>query len=757
MAAMVWGRQDSKRREPVLGTHGSLYGLRLSPGDRAGGAVEAERPQREAPPRPPAPKPRKPKKNREQARGKRGGKSGGKFRGNIRTLIYWCFVAGVWAAIALAALIGWHMMRLPPISSLVVPKRPPTITILGIDGKTLAVRGDMGGAAVPLKALPPYLPKAFVAIEDRRFYQHFGLDPIGLARAVVTNVLHRGVREGGSTLTQQLAKNLFLTQERTLSRKIDEVILALGLEAKYSKDQILELYLNRVYFGAGAYGVEAASQRYFGKSARNVTLAEAAMLAGLVKAPSRLAPTRNPKLARERAELVLAAMADGGFISQAMAKSAHIQRVAISKETGPGSIGYAADWVMDSLNDYVGRFDTDVTVQTTIDPVLQSAAAKALADELAHKGDRYGVTQGALVAIDTTGAVRALVGGRNYSDSQFNRAVSAHRQPGSSFKPFVYLTALERGLTPDSVRDDAPIQLKNWKPTNYTHQYMGPVTLTQALANSLNTVAVRLTLEVGPANVVKTARRLGIASPLEANPSIALGTSEVTPLELVGAYVPFANGGIAALPHVIERVRGEKNKVLYARKVSGAGRVVALPYVAMMNRMMQETLLSGTARRASIPGWPAAGKTGTSQDYRDAWFVGYTGHMVAGIWLGNDDSSPTKKATGGGLPVEIWNRFMRVAHQNVPEVDLPGTNLYAGAGWAQSPTPNPTPMAPQMQQYPQQGYPSQTYSQQGYPPQSGGGLLPPGNIGGGYPPQRVPPRQDDNPFSQLFGALFGRR
>ena len=721
---MVWGKQDSKRREPVLGTHGSLHGLRLSPGDRAGGTIEADRPQRETP----APKQRKPKKSRERGktRDKSRGKSGGRWRGNIRTLLYWCFVAAVWAVIALAALIGWHMMKLPPINSLVVPKRPPTITILGIDGKTIAVRGDMGGAAVPLKALPPYLPKAFVAIEDRRFYHHFGLDPIGLARAVMTNLLHRGVREGGSTLTQQLAKNLFLTQERTLSRKIDEVILALGLEAKYSKNQILELYLNRVYFGAGAYGVEAASQRYFGKSARNVTLAEAAMLAGLVKAPSRLAPTRNPKLARERAELVLAAMADGGFISQAMAKSA---------------IGYVADWVMDSLNDYVGRFDTDVTVQTTIDPALQAVAEKALADELAHKGERYGVSQGALVALDTTGAVRALVGGRNYSDSQFNRAISAHRQPGSSFKPFVYLTALERGLTPDSVRDDAPIQLKGWKPMNYSHQYMGPVTLTQALANSLNTVAVRLTLEVGAANVVKTARRLGIASSLEANPSIALGTSEVTPLELVGAYVPFANGGIAALPHVIERVRGEKNKVLYARKVSGSGRVVALPYVAMMNRMMQETLLTGTARRASIPGWPAAGKTGTSQDYRDAWFVGYTGHMVAGIWLGNDDSSPTRKATGSGLPVEIWNRFMRVAHQNVPEVDLPGTNLYAGAGWAQ----NPTPMAPQAQQYPQQGYPPQ------------GGLMPPGNVGGGYPPQQAQPRQEENPFSQLFGALFGRR
>jgi penicillin-binding protein 1A len=727
---LIWGKPKNGRREPMLGTHGSLYGVKLSPSDRAGGPVEVEERERPAPKQkaaPPAPKKPKPapRKNKKQSL---------RSRGTIGRLIYWCFVLGVWCAIALAALIGWHMMRLPPINSLVVPKRPPTITILGAGGKTIAVRGDMGGVAIPLKAMPTYLPKAFVAIEDRRFYHHFGLDPIGLARAAVTNLLHRGVREGGSTLTQQLAKNLFLTQERTISRKIDEVILALGLEAKYSKNQILELYLNRVYFGSGAYGVEAAAQRYFGKSARNVTLGEAAMLAGLVKAPSRLAPTRNPKLARERAALVLAAMVDGGFISPAMAKVARAHPVAIAKEKSPGSVNYVADWVMDSLNDYVGRVDADVTVQTTIDPVLQSVAEKALADELAQKGAKYGVSQGALVAIDTSGAVRALVGGRNYGDSQFNRAVSAHRQPGSSFKPFVYLTALERGMTPDTVRDDAPIQVKGWRPENYSHQYMGPVTLTTALSHSLNTVAVRLTLEVGAQNVVKTARRLGITSALEPNASIALGTSEVTPLELVGAYVPFANGGISVMPHVIERVRGAHGKTLYARTASGSGRVIAPQLDGMMNRMMEETLLTGTARRASIPGWQAAGKTGTSQDYRDAWFVGYTAHMVTGVWLGNDDSSPTKKATGSGLPVDVWNRFMRAAHQNVPAAMLPNTNIYAGGGWAQSPAPT----APQP--YPQN---------QPYPP-SGNGMLPPGSVGS-------PPPRSDNPITQIFDALFGRR
>jgi penicillin-binding protein 1A len=644
----------------VLAT-GSLFDLKLNPNDRSGGPFPTGRPK-SAPggARPPSPKKRKPRRPK-AAR-----------RLTLRRLFYWCFVLGIWAVVAVAGVVALHVMKLPPIQSLVVPKRPPTITILGLDGKTVATRGDMGGAAIPLKALPPYLPQAFVAIEDRRFYHHFGIDPIGLARAVAVNIAARGVREGGSTLTQQLAKNLFLTQERTVSRKIDEVILALALEKHYSKNDILELYLNRVYFGSGAYGVEAAAQRYFGKSARVVTLAEAAMLAGLVRAPSRLAPTRNPDLARARAEIVLNAMVNSGFVSAAMAKTARTRPAQIVKNDGPGSTGYVGDWVMDALNDYIGRFENDVVVQTTIDPALQSLAEKALAEELAKQGERYGVSQGALVAMDPDGAVRALVGGRSYAESQFNRAVAGHRQPGSAFKPFVYLTALERGLTPDTVREDAPIAVRGWKPENYSHEYYGPVTLTTALANSLNTVSVRLTLEVGAQNVATTARRLGIVSKLEPNASLALGTSEVTPLELVGAYAPFANGGIGAIPHVIERVRDSNGKILYARAVSGTSRVIVPEHVGMMNKMLAETLITGTARRASIPGWPAAGKTGTSQDYRDAWFVGYTGRMITGVWLGNDDGTPTKKATGSGLPVDIWNRFMRAAHQNLPVVELPG-------------------------------------------------------------------------------------
>ena len=441
-------------------------------------------------------------------------------------------------------------------------------------GRALAVRGDMGGEIIPLKDLPSYVPKAFVAIEDRRFYEHYGVDPWGIARAAFANVLHRGVAQGGSTITQQLAKNLFLTQERTIHRKLQEALLALWLERKFSKTQILELYLNRVYFGAGAYGIEQASQRYFGKSAKHISLAEAALLAGLVRSPSRLAPTRNFNGAEHRAQIVLKAMAELGFVSKTNERAALSHPPRIVAQAGSGSINYVADWVMDVLNDTLGHVDEDIVVRTSIDGALQADAEQALVDELAQKGGKAGVAQGALVAMTPDGAVRAMVGGRNYAESQFNRAVAAKRQPGSAFKPFVYLTALEHGLTPDTVREDKPIAIKGWRPENYGREYYGPVTLTQGLALSLNTVSVRLTLEVGPAAVIRTAHRLGIASQLEPNASIALGTSEVSVLELVGAYATFANGGTATAPHVIERINDAKGKLLYARDDRPLGRIV---------------------------------------------------------------------------------------------------------------------------------------------------------------------------------------
>src|SRR5437762_5989443 len=678
---MAWGRKKSGgRKEPQFGLGASLAELRLRPQDRVTSGDDEdddETPKRPSPKRrardadDDAPRERKPRPSPVSRKRRSRTRSIGFSR-----LIYWGAVLGLWAVIALVGIVVWVGAHLPAIQSLEIPKRPPTIQITGFDGSVLATRGEMAGANVALKDLPPYLPKAFIAIEDRRFYSHYGIDPVGIARAAVTNILHRGVSQGGSTLTQQLAKNLFLTQERTLQRKLQEVELALWLERKHSKAQILELYLNRVYFGSGAYGVEAAAQRYFGKPAKNVTLAEAAMLAGLVKSPSRLAPNRNPEGAEKRAQTVLTAMSEAKFITAAQAQASIGHPSYNMKAAGAGTINYVADWIGEVLDDLIGQIDQNIVVETSIDPKLQSVAEAAVIDELAAKSVKFHVTQGALVAMTPDGAVRAMVGGRNYADSQYNRAVTAKRQPGSAFKPFVYLTAIEGGLTPETIRQDAPLDVKGWKPENYGHEYFGAVTLTQALAMSLNTVAVRLGLEVGPKNVVRTAHRLGISSKLDANATIALGTSEVSLTELVGAYAPFANGGQGVSPHVVTKIRTAQGKVLYARPADQLGQVIEPRHVAMMNTMMQETLISGTARKAEIPGWVAAGKTGTSQDFRDAWFIGYTANLVTGVWLGNDDNSPTRKATGGGLPVEVWTRFMRAAHQGVPVASLPG--LQAG-------------------------------------------------------------------------------
>ena len=617
---------------------------------------------------PEAPKPRRGRNSRRERQPRRR-RSGRSFLGRLFRFVVMMTLLCV---MGLGGLVAYYASDLPATDDLAVPKRPPNIQILASNGEPIANRGDMGGAAVSIKELPKYVPAAFIAIEDRRFRSHYGIDPIGLARAVVTNLTAGRLEQGGSTLTQQLAKNLFLTPERSLERKVQEALLALWLEQKYSKDRILEIYLNRVYFGAGAYGIEAAAQRYFNKSARALTLPEAALLAGLVKAPSRLAPTRNPDLAQQRGQLVLAAMADMGAITEKQASVAIAEPAAPSQVGGAASINYVADWVMDLLDDHIGAFDRDIVVETTIDPTLQFEAETALVRGLDASGTKLGVSQGALIALAPDGAVKALVGGRSYTASQFNRAVSARRQPGSAFKPFVYLTALERGLTPETIRDDSPVSVKGWNPENYSREYRGPVTLTDALALSLNTVAVKLGLEVGPKAVVATAQRLGIASPLAPNPSIALGTSEVTPLEITSAYAVFANGGHAVTPYIVTGIKTAKGKQLFRREPPPSPFVVDPHNIGMMNAMMRETLTIGTAKKAELPGWPAAGKTGTSQDFRDAWFVGYTSRLVTGVWLGNDDGRPTKKATGGGLPVDIWSEFMRAAHQGQSVADLPG-------------------------------------------------------------------------------------
>jgi penicillin-binding protein 1A len=750
---MALGRKKSSgRKEPLFGLAAALSDLRLGPEDRIPSADS--KPKKSPAKSKPDGDGDEPVPERKPRTSRGGAKRRSKSRFSISRLFYWGAVLCLWGMIAVAGGVVYVGAHLPPIQSLEIPKRPPTIQITGLDGSVLATRGEMAGANIALKDMPPYLPKAFIAIEDRRFYSHYGVDPWGILRAAVTNLLHRGVSQGGSTLTQQLAKNLFLTQERTMQRKLQEAELAIWLERKHSKAEILELYLNRVYFGSGAYGVEAAAQRYFGKSAKNVTISEAAMLAGLVKSPSRLAPNRNPEGAEKRAQLVLAAMTDAGFITEAQAQASTGHGSYNVKAAGAGTVNYVADWIGEVLDDLVGQIDQDIVVETSIDPKLQSIAEASVIDELAAKSVKFNVSQGALVAMTPDGAVRAMVGGRNYAESQYNRAVTARRQPGSAFKPFVYLTAIEAGLTPDTLRQDAPLNVKGWKPENFEHQYLGAVTLTQALSMSLNTVAVRLGLEVGPSNVVRTAHRLGIASKLEPNASIALGTSEVSLTELVGAYVPFANGGQGASPHVVLKIRTSVGKVLYARQPDQLGQVIDPRNVAMMNTMMQETLLSGTAHKAELPGWMAAGKTGTSQDFRDAWFIGYTSKLVTGVWLGNDDSSPTKKATGGGLPVEIWTRFMKAAHQGVPVAALPNSQapgffsnfVQAAPQPANGSQPNPQVTASQITAP--------------YPPPASASLAPLPQ-GGGYRPPPTRPSNSQRPEAAagldgwLVQRLFG--
>jgi penicillin-binding protein 1A len=550
--------------------------------------------------------------------------------------------------------------------------RPPNVTVLAEDGTVLAERGLRRGH-VRLDVLPPYLVQAVLATEDRRFYSHFGIDPLGLVRATFRNASAGSVVEGGSTITQQLAKNLFLRPDRTVTRKLEEVVYAVWLEQRFSKKEILELYLNRVYFGGGTYGVEAASRRYFGKSSRFVTLPQAALLAGLLKAPSRYSPRRSVKLASARVDEVLENMVQAGYLSEEQARAASVQPLKLSAKGDDTGYPYPVDWVAELLPELVGEHDGDLIVETTIDAALQRVSQQALRRLLDEQGAELAARQGAVVVLDPMGGVKVLVGGRSYSSSPFDRALKAMRQPGSAFKPFVYLAALESGYSPESVAYDGPTTVAGWSPRNYTGVYQGEISLRDALAQSVNTVAARLTAEVGPWRVVRTARRLGIHSRLHDRPSIALGTAEVTLLELTGAFTPFANGGQGVLPHIVTRVRNGDGKLLYERQRSTTGQVVALHYVGAMNDMMSATVTRGTGKKAAVEGQMAGGKTGTTQSFRDAWFIGYTAYYVGGVWVGNDNGSRMRKVTGGTLPAELWHDIMTFAHQDKTPLPLPGT------------------------------------------------------------------------------------
>ena len=619
-----------------------------------------------------APKPAKSTSGR-KPRGKPASRRSGGFFGSLRSLVYWCIVLGIWAGIGVGGIVLYYGAQMPAASSWSIPDRPPNIKITAIDGSVIANRGATGGEALSLEEMSPFIPQAVMAIEDRRFYYHFGVDPFGLARAFVNNLTGQPI-QGGSTITQQLAKNLFLSPERTFERKIQEVLLSFWLEHKFTKDQILAMYLNRVFFGSNAYGVEAASRRYFNKSAREVNLGEAALLAGLLKAPSRLSPARDPAAAEARAQVVLGTMEEEGYITADEIKTAMSQPPTKARSYWSGAEHYAADMAMDEVKSLIGEIKSDVTVETTIDLRLEREAEKALTDVLDKNGAKLNASQAGLVAIDATGAIRALVGGRDYAESQFNRATKARRQPGSAFKPFVYAAALEAGIRPDSVRNDAPVRIGNWTPSNYDEKYRGEVTLSSAFAQSLNTIAAQLVMEVGPEEVVSLAHRLGVESDLQANASIALGTSEVSLVELTAAYAPFMNGGYKATPHVVKRILDADGNVLYESDYANPPRVLSEAIAATMNNMMARVIAEGTGKAARIPGWQAAGKTGTTQSFRDALFVGYTSTLTTGVWFGNDDGAYMKKVTGGGLPARAWQEFMTAAMKGYTPTPLFGSH-----------------------------------------------------------------------------------
>ena len=572
--------------------------------------------------------------------------------------VRWFLIFMVWIGVAVSAIVAWYAYDLPDIDNLKVPERRASLTLTDAGGRSIAVYGDLYAGSLQLKNMPPHLKQAILATEDRRFFEHGGFDVFALARALAVNLYAGRIRQGGSTLTQQLAKNIFLKPDRTVRRKVQELLLTFWLEANFTKEQIFTLYVNRVYLGSGAYGFEAASRRYFGKSARRVTLLQAAVLAGLLKAPSRYSPLRDPQAARKRAGTVLKAMVDAGFIDGAARKRALRQKLNVVAIAGVGR--HFSDWVLERVAGFVSRDGQDLIVRTTLDLRLQRLAEARLRATIAKNGKAENVRQGALVALSHDGAVRAMVGGRDYSASQFNRASQALRQPGSAFKLFVYLAALESGLAPDDIFADRPLRIGKWQPRNHEKTYRGDVDMREAMAHSINTVAVSISEKVGRRKVIEAARRLGVTSPIRAHPSLALGASEVTLLELTGAYCAIANNGIAAWPYGIAEIRRSDGTVLYRRKRGEGSRVVSRSVARDMRELLRGVVADGTGKAAN-PGWTAAGKTGTSQGFRDAWFVGYAGDLVTGVWMGNDNGARMKGVTGGQLPARLWRDFMTAA------------------------------------------------------------------------------------------------
>ena len=559
--------------------------------------------------------------------------------------------------ITLLTYVAYCLITLPNMSEAINRTRQPFTTIIADNGNEVQTFGTVYSEIIRSEELPQYVVDAIVYTEDRRFYSHFGFDIISFTRAMIANIFAGRYAQGGSTITQQVAKNLFLTSEKSVRRKAQELLLAFWLEYKFTKEQILTLYLNRVYLGSGAYGIEAASQKYFQKTSRDLNIMEAAVIAGMLKAPSRYNPIASKERAMERAKVVLGIMEENNLITAA--DKERILKMPLGREKSAKVVGaaYFADWVYNEVNAYVGERNDDIYVSTTLDQNLQEKASAVLRETIAANAHRN-VTQGAIVIMDYNGAVKAMVGGADYNKSQFNRAVSALRQPGSAFKPFVYLTALQEGLRPEDTIEDRPISIKGWQPQNDDRKYYGTVTLKYALAKSLNLATINLAQQLSGAEIIRNARKMGISTPIQDTPSLPLGTFEVTVLDLTTAYASIANGGYAVWPYAIEEIYNRDGFQLYQRESTDKTQILDPVAVLELTQMLEKVVQSGTGHRAQINGF-AAGKTGTSQDNRDAWFVGFTDDLVGAVWLGNDDNSPMKGVYGSGLPAQIWKKIMQ--------------------------------------------------------------------------------------------------
>ena len=622
-------------------------------------------------------KPARTKRAKTKADGDKPKKPGGKTAKKRRSLLVlaaaWGLTAALWMIVLGGGALAWLAWDLPSLDSALSATRKPTVTVVDRNGRQIARFGERRGEPLTVAEMPPYLVQAVIATEDRRFYDHFGVDLYGIARAAVANLRAGRIVQGGSTITQQAAKNLFLSSERSFKRKIQEVLLALSLEKRFTKDQILALYLNRVYFGSGTYGIDAAAQAYFGVPATDLSLRQATVIAGLLKAPSKLSPLANPKGASERANDVLDNMVEAGFLSAADREAERNQPWGYRAPTDERRIArYFLDWIMDQVEGFVGPEPGDIVIKTTLDADIQISAETELANMIAQSGAASHVEQGAVVVMTPDGAVRAMVGGKSYGESQFNRAVQALRQPGSSFKPIIYQAGIEAGVGPEQIFIDQPINIGGWQPANFDEKFRGRMPVREALAQSINTVAVQIAEKAGIQRIISVARRLGLTTALPPNLSLALGTGEVTLIELTAAYATFANGGTGVWSHGIDEIDDAQGKVLYKRAGDGPGRVLEPTDVAMMNTMMAGVIDHGTGTAANI-GRPAAGKTGTSSDFRDAWFMGFTNELVGGVWMGNDDGHLTKRVTGGGLPARVWQKIMVKAHHGLPIRPLFGT------------------------------------------------------------------------------------